>query len=238
MKDNWISDVCWLNTAFLKGNIRGAVVYFHGQGGGIHPDSASSPVEIALGEAGFLLVYPYYGPWAWMNRQARVFTDELIDRIYREFELDDSLPLISMGQSMGGCASLLYCISGKRRPVGCCAIFPVCDTVHRFSQRNPATAAAMRHAFAGYPEPFESVLIEHSPLHQAEKMPRIPYLFIHGEADKDVDPIANSQCMTDKLKSLGHDVEYISVPQMGHGTCVPLRILNRQVDFVEKFAKK
>lgn len=235
MKDKWISEVCWLNTPFLKGNIRGVVIYFHGQGGGTHPDSAASPVEIALGEAGFLMIYPYYGPWSWMNRQARAFSDELIARVYDEFELDASLPLISMGQSMGGCASLLYCCYGKRQPTACCAIFPVCDTFHHFSLQNTTTSAAMHHAFAGYEEPFEDILIEHSPLHQADKMPKIPYLFIHGEADTEVSNAIHSKQMTEKLLSLGHEVKYISEPLMGHGTCVPLRILNEQIDFVKRF---
>ena len=60
-------------------------------------------------------IAPYYGPWAWMNRQARAMVDELVDAVYAKHGLSDRTPLICTGGSMGGQASLLYtrCASGS-----------------------------------------------------------------------------------------------------------------------------
>lgn len=54
------------------------------------------------------MVFPYYGPWSWMNRQARSFVDELVDAVYARYSLPTGTPLICTGSSMGGCTGLLH----------------------------------------------------------------------------------------------------------------------------------
>ena len=92
MKNQWIKDTCWTNEPFLNGPVRAVTVSFHGLNGGYRNENATE-FEIALAERGILVVAPYYGPWSWMNRQARAFVDRLIAAVYRDLELGESLPL-------------------------------------------------------------------------------------------------------------------------------------------------
>lgn len=230
MKNQWIKETCWNNEPYLKHPIRAVTVSFHGLNGRYRDDSASG-LELALAEQGVLVIAPYYGPWSWMNRQARAFVDQLLAAAYREFELPDNTPLISSGGSMGGCSALLYCRYGARRPAGCDALFPVCDTVSHFSER-PDLPATFHHAFLGYPEPLQELLEEHSPLHQANAMPDIPYLFIHGDADLAVNKARHSDRMVSELRKLNRQVEYIEIPRMGHGSNIPLTVDETRLHFI------
>lgn len=235
MSKDWINSTCWRNEPFLKGAIRGVVVTFAGLGSGYRTEAGM--LDIALGEAGMLVVSPYYGPWSWMNRSARAFVDELLAAVYREYALPSDLPLVSSGGSMGGCAALLYCRYGKRKPVACDALYPVCDTVSHFRER-PDLPPTFYHAFYGYPEPMEECLREHSPLHQAEKLPDIPYLVTHGDADDQVDKAVHSDRLVAELRRLGRKVEYVEVPGMGHGRNVPLSVCRKRLDFITSFARE
>ncbi len=229
MKNQWIKETCWNNEQFLGGKVRAVMVKFHGLGGG-YRDRAYGD-EIALAEKGVLVIAPYYGPWSWMNRQARSFVDRLLAEVYREFGFDDSIPLISSGDSMGGCSALLYCRYGARKPICCDALYPVCDAVVHFNER-PDLPASFRHAFLGYPEPLDELLREHSPLHQIAHMPDIPYLLIHGDADLMVNKELHSDRMVEELRRLGRDVEYVEVPRMGHGVNIPLSVPLKRLEFV------
>lgn len=229
MKDPWINACCWTNEPYLTGKIRAVTVTFHGLGGGIRTDA--TPLEIALGEAGILVVAPYCGPWSWMNRNTRRFADELLAAVYAELKFDDRMPLIAHGGSMGGCAALLYCRYGRRKPIGCVALYPVCDVVYHFHER-PDLPTSFHHAFYGYPEPWDEVLREHSPLHQEAFLPDIPYLFIHGFADDRVSKAAHSDRLTAALRERAFQVEYLEVPGMGHGRNIPLAVEQRQFDFI------
>lgn len=54
-----------------------------------------------------------------------------------------------------------------------------------------------------------------SPLHQAETMPDIPYLIVHGDADTAVNKQQHSDRFVERLKKT-HDVTYVEVPGMRH----------------------
>ena len=91
------------------------MVSFHGLGAAIR--QGGTELDLALAEKNILVVFPYYGPWSWMNRLSRQFVDELLERVWKDLALPEDLPLFSSGGSMGGCAALLYCRYGKRVPV-------------------------------------------------------------------------------------------------------------------------
>ena len=229
MRDPWIDAVCWHNEKYLSGPVRGVVVSFHGLGG-CYREEASS-LDLALARENILVVAPYYGQASWMNRAARQFVDELLARVWQDRGFPDGMPLAAQGSSMGGAAALLYCRYGKRRPIGCDAAQPVCNTVLHFSER-PDTASSLYLAYYGYPEPFDEVLREHSPLHQVKHMPDIPYFFSHGDADRSVNKVLHSDAMVKALRGLGRRVEYLEVPGMGHGVNVPLEVLEKRRDFL------
>lgn len=230
-----IRQVAWLGDDWLGGKIKALVLAFHGLGGGA-PKTAPTTEEIEWARKGGLVVYPYYGPWSWMNRQSRRFMDDLIDDIFREFGLPSSTPVISTGGSMGGQATLLYTRYARRPVVACHALFPVCDVTYHVNER-PDLPATFRYAYRDYAENWESVLHEHSPLHQVACMPKIPYLVIHGDADKAVSKEHHSDRFVAAMKAQGHNVEYIEVSRMGHGGPVPLEVLQRRIEFVAGFIR-
>lgn len=230
--DQWINERCWHNGKYIRGNIKAVALCFHGLNAGFKTDA--SPLDFALAESNILAVSPYYGPWSWMNRQARAFVDELLDHLF-DCLGNRELPLIVSGGSMGGCAALLFCRYSRYTPIACDAVWPVCDTVAHFSER-PDLPPTFHHAFMGYPEPLEEILKEHSPLHQVEFMPHIPYQFTHGLEDVRVNKNIHSDRMVKALKELGHQVEYAEVPYCGHGVSVPLSVTLRRVEFIRRFA--
>ena len=229
--DKWVQDCCWSNIGRINGNIRAVVVSFHGLGATLR--QGASELDLALAEENILVIAPYYGPWSWMNRLARKFVDELLERVWKDLKLDDSLPLVSSGGSMGGCSALLYCRYGKRPPVACDALYPVCDVPFHYHERSDLPTT-FNYAFYGYPEALADILIEHSPLHQIEKMPRIPYLFIHGFADDRVSKKMHSDAMTAALRNAGCQVEYMEVPGMRHGWDIPLKVHQKRFEFICK----
>lgn len=234
MNDLWLKAAAWNNADFIHGNIRAVVVSFHGLGAGYRNDA--SLLDLAYAENNVLVIAPFYGPWSWMNRLARQYVDEVIQRTYAEFNLDKSVPLISSGGSMGGCSALLYCRYGKKKPAACDVLSPVCDALLHYTER-PDLPTTFNYAFYGYPEPLEEILKEHSPLHQLEYMPHIPYLFIHGDADTAVNKEKHSDAMVCALRKKGHEVEYMEVAGMKHGVNIPFRVLQKRLEFVLRFTQ-
>lgn len=230
-----IKQVAFVADEWLDGPIKGIVLSFHGLGWIVwrtEPDT----MELAWAQGGGLVVFPYYGPWSWMNREAREFIDELIESLYKAYNLPDSTPLIMTGGSMGGFSALLYSRYAKRPVKACLAVMPPCDLVHSMYERTdrPRTLLA---AFRHYHEDLDSVLREHSPLHQVDHMPDIPYLFVHGEADTGVPKVHHSDPMVAAMRKRGLNVEYIQVPRMGHDGPVPVEVMQREADFVRQFLR-
>jgi dipeptidyl aminopeptidase/acylaminoacyl peptidase len=229
-----IRQVAWIGDEYLKSKIRGVVLVFHGLG---YYSVKNEPdiMELEWARAGWLVVFPYYGPWSWMNREARVFMNELVDAIYENYNLDADLPLVATGGSMGGLSSLLYTRYAKRTVSACLALFPVCDLEYHFSERADVPRGVY-FAFRGYKEDIKKLFIEHSPLHQIPNMPHIPYLIVHGDADKSVNKENHSDKLVKKMKELDFDVEYIEVQGMTHGSLMPLHVLVRTIEFVNSIA--
>jgi dipeptidyl aminopeptidase/acylaminoacyl peptidase len=227
-----IRQSAWIGDAFCNGRPRSIIVNFHGLGfNGLKQGPAYDEAE--WGAAGALIVYPYYGPWSWMNRAARTFVDRLIDSVKKHFELNESAPLIIAGGSMGGQGALIYTRYSPHRITACFANFPVCDLAYHFTER-PDLPATMRQAFREQPN-FDAAIEECSPLKQVSGMPNIPYLITHGDKDLAVNKEKHSDRLVAEMRKLGKNIEYLEVPGMGHGINTPYHATRKHLDWVKKF---
>lgn len=166
-------------------------------------------------EKGILFVIPYLNPWAWMNRQAVDFADELADVLLEAYDLPDDLPIVSSGGSMGGQSALVYTAYAKRTPAACVTNCPVCDLPYHYTER-PDLPRTLYSAFGTYPGTLEEALRTASPLHLADKMPTsTAYYVFHCEEDKDVNIHHHSGTFVEKMRT-GHNLTYYTVPGRGH----------------------
>lgn len=211
-------DIAWVGDDLVSGPIRGVLVGFHGLGfAGIYEASED---DFEHAKHGILVVAPYYGPWCWMNRQARTTVDELVAEVYKEYGLGDDIPLISTGGSMGGGSALLFARYSPHPVAGVYANCPACDYVYHFTER-PDVAHTMYHAFGSYEGDWTDILEEHSPLHQVAHMPNVPYLLIQGGRDGLVSKAHHSDKMVQAMRERGLNVVYRELPEMGHCGPVP-----------------
>jgi alpha-beta hydrolase superfamily lysophospholipase len=228
-----ISDVAFEGSKFVKGPVRAVVVDFHGLGyTAIKTIPGTTELEYAA--HGALPVSPAFGPWSWMNRQARRLVDVIVDRVYAENNLDDTVPLILTGGSMGGHAALNYARYAKRRPVAVACNCPVCDPRFHATER-PDLPRTFLLAYGGdelSPAVLDAAMTENSPLEQVAAMPRIPYLIVHGDADQSVNKAAHSDRFVAAMRASGHDIEYLEAPGMTHGQFNDFAIWRRSVDFI------
>ena len=230
MKADKLNQVAWIGDDWVKKPVRGVVLSFHGLGAPAVKTMPSTE-ELGWAQAGGLVVYPYYGPWSWMNRQARALADDIVDAGYEQFGLNRQLPLIATGGSMGGGSALLYARYAKRPVAACLATVPMCDAVYHFDEREdlPRTFHA---AFLGYRGSLKSLLAEHSPLAQVKFMPRIPYQIVAGDKDTAVSKKHHADRMVAAMRWRKLDVTYIEVPKMGHGGPMPVEVIQRNIAFV------
>lgn len=194
--------------------IRGLVIAFFGLGA---QDMYSEDTKEGLmyGEKGILYLLPYQNPWAWMNRQTVDFTDELIDVLFKAYDLPENLPIVSTGGSMGGLSALVYTAYAKRVPVACVANCPVCDLPYHYTER-PDLPRTLYSAFAAYQGSLETALRSASPTHLVDKMPvASDYYIFHCEQDLAVNKQKHSDLFVKKM-AVKHKVNYYAVPERGH----------------------
>ena len=154
-----------------------------------------------------------YGPWSWMNRQARRWwTRSWMRSTPRTAEA--SVPLVCTGGSMGGGSSLLYTRYAKRPVAACLAVVPVCDAAYHFDEREDLPRT-FHQAFLGYKGSLAALLAEHSPLAQVKRMPRIPYRLVSGDADTAVSAKHHADPMVAAMRKRKLLVEYVKVPKDG-----------------------
>ncbi|MBP5273853.1 MAG: prolyl oligopeptidase family serine peptidase [Abditibacteriota bacterium] len=209
-----IDRFAFTNTSIVKKPVKGVALSFHGLGytGEI---TEQNDFTRRLAELGVAFVFPYYGPWSWMNRSGVEYTDALVEAVFRGFSLPDDAPVVSAGGSMGGLSALVYPVYARRVPVAVAADSPVCDLVYHFTERDdlPRTLLA---AFADYDCSFEEALRSASPIHLVDRLPDIKYYIVHGDKDVLVDKKMHSDRLVGKMKSAGLNVEYVEVPGMEH----------------------
>ena len=204
----------YVNDKIVKKPIKGIVLSFFGLGGMTMYRNDFVEGEF-YAEKGILYVVPYNNPWAWMNKQAVSFTDEVIDVLIEEHNLPENIPIISTGESMGGQSALVYCAYAKRTPVACVANCPVCDVVFHFTERDdlPRTLYS-----AVYNEPgtLDEALKSISPLHLMDKMPGISYHVFHCNEDEAVNINAHSEKLVSQFRDKGFKYTYDVVNGRGH----------------------
>lgn len=215
-----LQEVAWISDAFTRRQPRGVALIFHGLGAPPLLEAPREDEQLWIDD-GYLVVFPYYGPWSWMNRQSRLLVDEIVTSVFHHFALPPRLPVLAIGGSMGGFSALLYTRYAARSIAGCFANCPVCDLRAHFHER-PDLPRTIRHSFLGYPENLDDLLMEHSPLHQVSAMPDIPYFLIHGQGDPAVSKARHSDPFVAAMKERGRDIRYFVVPGERH--CPPLSL--------------
>ena len=231
MNPKIIKEVAWVGEEYLKGKIKCVVLSFHGLGA--TSKGVPSSEELEWAKNGGLVIYPYYGPWSWMNRQSRAMIDELVEAVYFKYNLLKSIPLICIGGSMGGLGSLLYTRYAKRKVTACIANCPVTNLKFHFHERDDLPPT-IRHAFLGYKENMNQLFREHSPFNQVSKMPDIPYLIIHGGLDKAVSKKNHSDKLVSAMRKRRLNVIYIEVEQMSHCGPLPFDVFQMYAAFISK----
>lgn len=209
-----IRSFAYVNDNVCKKPIRGVVVNFCGLNNKDMFDEDTNE-GVYYGEEGVLYVHPYNNPWSWMNAQAVAYTDEIIDAIFDHFKLPEDTPIVSMGQSMGGLASLVYTRYAKRTPIACISNCPVCDLVYHFTER-PDLPRTIYSAFWNEEGELNDILKKYSPVHLAPEMPDVKYYIFHCDKDKSVNLASHSQKFVAAMKDCGKGVELEIIPDRGH----------------------
>lgn len=208
-----LKELAVIGDGMMTDDIRGVALNFHGLG--CQGKNGFWQEEKDWAQLGWLVVFPFYGPWSWMNSNARKLVDDIADAVYRCYSLDDSIPLASLGGSMGGHSALIYSRYAKRKIDRCYAQYPVCDLRYHYHEREDLPKT-IYNAALGY-ESMDSFFRETSPLEQADNLPDIPYLILTGDADTVVLKEKHSDIMVTKLQELNRNIRYIVVPGYGHG---------------------
>ena len=204
----------YVNDRICEKPFRGIVLNFFGLGcQAMYHDETEDGKYFAA--RGILYVTPYTNPWAWMNRHAVDYTDEILDVLFSTYGLDESTPVVSTGGSMGGMSALIYTKNAKRTPVACVANCPVCDTVFHFTER--VDLPRTLYSALWYEEgTLDEVLRTVSPLHLAEEMPKVPYHIFHCDKDTAVNIHQHSEKFVNAMKAAGHTVTFDIAPDREH----------------------
>ena len=209
-----IRNFAYINDFICDKPIKGIVINFCGLNNKDMFDEDTND-GVYYGNAAILFVSPYNNPWSWMNAQAISYTDEIIDVLFERFDLPESTPIVSMGQSMGGLAALVYSRYSKRTPVACIANCPVCDLVYHYTER-PDLPRTIYSAFYNEEGEMNDILKRYSPLHLAAEMPRIKYYIFHCDKDKAVNLELHSGRFVSAMRECGRDIEMEIIPDRGH----------------------
>lgn len=209
------------NRELIKGGIKAVVIEFPGMDGGSCLGGQTRVGELRSGYAircaqrGILLVYPFVGPWSWMNDVAVKTVDMVIDAVKESYGLPDDIRIVNSGGSMGGTGALMYTALGKHRAAACAANGPVCDLTRLHEDFHDGVCSVYR-AVAHYEMPYGEAVKSISPLYRTDDMPWIPYFIAHTGGDTIVPIEKNSEPFVAKMRALGHVLEYIAVPDQAH----------------------
>jgi len=139
----------------------------------------------------------------------------VVDAYIAREGLADDVPVVSTGGSMGGLSALIYTRYARRTPAACFANCPVCDLPYHATER-PDLPRTVYLAFAHYECGLAEALRQHSPLHQAANLPRIPYYIVHGTADAAVSKTMHSDRLVERMRAEGFDLTYREIEGMTH----------------------
>lgn len=209
-----LRNFAYSNDKIVKGSIRGVVLFFMGAGN-VSVFREDTPDGQFYAQRGILYVVPYTNPWAWANRRAVDYADEILDVLFEHYHLPEGLPVVSTGESMGGQLSLVYPVYARRTPVACVANCPVCDGAHHFAE-HPELLRQYYSALSGFDGSMEEGLKSISPLHLAEKMPKIAYHVFQCDQDVLVPIDKHADRFVAAMRALGHKVTYDVVRGQPH----------------------
>ncbi len=213
-----LSTFCYCNYNLCKLPVRGIVLSFRGLGSmKAFTDESPEVAEDAAryGEHGILYIKPNTNPWSWMNRQAVAVTDEILDVVFDHFKLPETTPIVSTGGSMGGQQAMVYMLYAKRTPIACAVNCAVCDMPYHYTER-PDLPRSMYSAFYEEEGDILEVLKQRSPIHLAEKLPRVPYYVFHCDKDTAVNMQMHSERFVAAMREAGQNVTFHIVPDRGH----------------------
>lgn len=193
-----LSSFCHSNDKEINGEIKGIAISFSGLN---HTKMGPESEEFAKrsAEKGIINISPYENPWAWMNRQAISFVDEIVDVLFEKYGLKENLPIVTMGGSMGGLSSLVYTRYAKRQPVLCATLCPVCDLPYHYTER-PDLPRTLYSAFGNEDGKMEDILKKYSPYHLAKEMPDIDYILFLCDEDKAVNMQSHGEKFISRMK--------------------------------------
>lgn len=217
MRDELVDQVAYIAWHELANPAKAIVLKFNGLNN-TPMRNAPEPIEQAWAQLGGVVVNPYSEPWAWMNAGTRSFVDELIDAIQKRLGVAADFPVIATGGSMGGHAALAYAMYTRHRIAGVFCNCPVCDLPYHYTER-PDLPRTMHHAYGSYGDIAEALKF-HSPLHQTDLLPNVPYLIIHGCKDKAVNKVRHSDKLVAQMRQRGMNITYVESPDMEH--CGPM----------------
>ena len=210
-----LRNFAYSNDRICNAPIKGIVLFFRGLGA---KDMLHEDPEIALryAEDGIVYLVPYSNPWNWMNRQALTYTEEILDVLFAHYGWNDTFPVISTGQSMGGLAALIFTARAKRTPKACIANCPVCDLVYHATER-PDLPRTLYSAFFDCDGKTENILEDNSPLHLAQRgeMPKTDYHIFHCTEDRAVNMQIHSDRFVEEMKKC-RKITYYPVLDRGH----------------------
>lgn len=209
-----LRNFAYSNDRICKQPIKGVVLSFFGLNSSAMFDEDPSE-GIFYAERGILYVVPYNNPWAWMNRQAVEYTDQVLDVLAEQYGLRDGIPIVSTGGSMGGLSALVYTRYAKRTPIACVANCPVCDLVFHYGER-PDLPRTLYSAFYSYDGELEQALQTASPLHLVPAMPHVAYHIFHCDQDKAVNIHEHSERFVTAMKEQGHSIAFDVIQGRGH----------------------
>lgn len=209
-----VEQFAFTNAHFLQSQPKALVLVFHGLNN-TQLRTEPNEFELLCASRGVLTLFPYYGPWSWMNMASVRYVDDVADAARIRYQLPEDAPVISTGGSMGGLSALIYTRYARRTPTACFANCPVCDLPFHATER-PDLPRTVYLAFAGYECGLEEALKMHSPFHQAAQMPRIPYFVVHGTADQAVNIRMHSARFVQAMQDCGHQLTYRVVEGMAH----------------------
>ena len=215
-----ISNFAYTSLSIVKKPIKGIVVDFFGLG---YNKMIKAPFEenkyFQRGERfapqGILYVFPYNNPWHWMNSQAVAYTDDVLDAIISGLGLDENIPIVYTGGSMGGQSCLVYTRYAKRVPVATVANCPVCDSVFHFTER-PDLPRTFYSSLYHMDLPLDEALRTVSPLHLVDGMPKsVKYFVYHCKEDRSVNFERHSIPFCREMEK-EHDITLTLVEGRGH----------------------
>lgn len=197
-------DYAFLNEDSLQKPVKGVCIYFHGYTDGTR--YKESPIlGQKLGEQGIAWVFSYHSVWAWMSETSQQYCEQVLDAVYERLGIDESVPLVVTGGSMGGMTALNYLIHGKRKAIACAANCPVLS-VKGYFEKSSETRAAILSAHIEKEGELMEILADLSPIYFTEKLPKIPYFFVFGK--KDPTPAINEHIEELKEKLSKNAIHY------------------------------